>query len=303
MGQASGANPHGTDAQTGMPDIEGLKAKLDANPLDLESLATLYQTYGMIGRSSQMRSYLDTALEEIEAQQETLGDKLAETGRGVAIAALLGGDAEGAIVALNKVQELVPEDLESIQLLAEVYYSIDEPAEAIEWYSLYLDSADAATAGEQYASARASRAKMQIRLFELSEGDQANRPALDAGVTELEAVVAEDAENFSAWLQLGKGYGLQNEITKAEAAYETCLDLAMNEQEYWQAEAALAELHGEEPPEQPAQPGGMGSMMGNPHGGMGSGSNGMGANPHGGMGANPHGSMGGGEAGDDSGDA
>lgn len=298
MGGANGDNPHGMDAQSGMPDIEGLKAKLEANPLDLQTLTTLYQTYGMIGRGTQMRSYLDKTLAEIEAQQETLGDTLAETGRGAAIAALMGGDAEGAINVLNKVQELVPEDLEAIQLLAEVYFSIDEPEKSIEWFTRYLDSADPEAAGEQYVGARASRAKMQIRLFEKSEGNETHRSSLDTGIAELEAIRETQPEDFNIWLELGKGYGLQEKVTLAEEAFEKCLDLAKNEQQYWQAEAALAVLHGEEPPEQPAPPsGGMGSM-GNPHGGMGSGSGDMGGNPHGAMGS-PKGSAGGGETGSD----
>jgi tetratricopeptide (TPR) repeat protein len=281
-GAASDDNPHGMGSQAGMPDIDAMKAKLDANPLDVASLSDLYQTYGMIGRGPKVREYLDAAMKALLEQRDTLGEDWTNTGRQLAVAALLGGDPEGALAALNQLREEVPGDRDTMLLLAQVHYSIDQPAEAVELYDEYLSGSDPEADGATYWQARLHRAMMNLRLFEQSPEDARDTAALAAATGELEEVTASQGDNFDAWLQLGNAYGSGGDVPRAETAYNKALELASDEQQKWEAEAALAVMHGEEPPEQPAPAmGGMGSPA-NPHGGMGS----MG-NPHGGGGDDP----------------
>lgn len=275
-----GDNPHGMGAQAGMPDIDAMKAKLDANPLDVASLSDLYQTYGMIGRGAKVREYLDAAMKALLEQRDTLGEDWTNTGRQLAVAALLGGDPEGALAALNQLREEVPDDRDTMLLLAQVHYSIDQPAEAVELYDEYLSGSDPEADGATYWQARLHRAMMNLRLFEQSPEDARDTAALAASTGELEEVTTGQPDNFDAWLQLGNAYGSGGDVPQAETAYNRALELASDEQQQWEAQAALAVLHGEEPPEQPAPAmGGMGSPA-NPHGGMG----GSMGNPHGGMG-------------------
>jgi len=269
-------NPHGMGSQAGMPDIEGLKARLEANPLDMEALRTMYQTYGMIGRGPKVREYLDAAMKGLLEQRDQLGENWTDTGRQIAVAALLGGDPEGALAALNQLREEVPGDRDTVLLLAEVHYSIDQPGEAVEFFDEYLSGASPEADGTTYWQARLHRAMMNLRLYEQSPAGGQDTAALAAATGELQEIVANGDDNFDAWLQLGNAYGAGGDVPRAEEAFNKCLQLATDPQQEWEAQAALAELHGEEPPEPPAPAmggmgGGMGSM-GNPHGGMGGGS-------------------------------
>jgi len=271
-GSDNGDNPHGMSAQAGMPDIDSMKAKLEADPLDVVSLRELYQTYGLIGRGSKVREYLDAAMEALLEQRDELGEGWTDTGRQLAVAALFGGDPEGALAALNQLRAEVPGDRDTLLLLAQVHYTIDQAPEAVELYDEYLSGADPESDGATYWQARLHRATMNLRLFEQSPEEARNAGALAEATAELQEITASDSSNFDAWLQLGNAYGAGGDTGQAEEAYNQALELASDPQQKWEAEAALAELHGEEPPEQPAPSmgGGMGSM-GNPHGGMGDG--------------------------------
>lgn len=274
-GTTGGENPHGADPQTGMPDIEGMKATLAENPLDIETLRALYQTYGMIGLGAKVRPQLDAAMAELLEQRENLGEDWTLTGRQIAVAALMGDDVDGAVAALTQLRSAAPGDLDTVLLLAEVHSSIKQPAEAVELYTQYLETTNAEQAGDKYSQARLHRAMMNLDLYDQSLAEDRNEAALDAAIGELQEVVVERAEDFDAWLTLGRAHEANGDTQQAEEAYDKCLDLARSAQEDWEARAAIAELHGEEPPEPPDV--GMGGMA-NPHGGMDGGS------PHGGMG-------------------
>ncbi|MBN2082826.1 tetratricopeptide repeat protein [bacterium] len=288
MGSSSGVSPHGmgSDTATGMPDFEQLRANLAADPLDVESLATLYQTYGMIGRAAQVRPELDAAMAALAEQREELGDDFETKGMELSLIALQSGDIDGGLAALDKLIELTEGSGQSLLLTADVYARLDDPAKAIGYYDRYLESADPVADGAIHEQALVNRALAMVALADTAETpDQAQ---LGRAVNDLTQITTGDGASFEAWLGLGKAYYLLSESDKAIVAYEQARQLATDDTMNWQVDSGLAEVRGEEPPEPPASAQ-MGGGMGSPHGGMG-GSSGM-ANPHGSM-SNPHGSVG-----------
>jgi len=274
-----------------MPDFEQLRANLAADPLDVESLAMLYQTYGMIGRAAQVRPELDAALAALEERREELGEDFETKGMELSLIALQSGDIDGGLAALDKLIELTGGSGQSLLLTADVYARLDDPAKAIGYYDRYLESAGAEADGVIHTQALTNRALAQIALA--AAADEPDRTQLDEAVTTLTELTTGGNAGFEAWLGLGKAYYLLNNGDEAIAAYEQARTLASDETMTWQVESGLAEVRGEEPPEPPASAQ-TGGGMSNPHGGM-SGSDGM-SNPHGSMG-NPHGSMGDGTTG------
>lgn len=269
-GDAGMDNPHGSTP--GMEDVTSTiatsKQKLAEDPLDVESLLSLYQSYGMIGRGAQLRPYVDAALLALDERAAELGDEAVDIAMQIARGALvLGGDADAGRTALLKVHELAPDDLMALKLLGDVDFDRGAYADSIGWYTQYLESANAGEQGQDYWNARVDRATMYLRL-----GEQDGDPALtDAAVAELTEVTELQPRSFDAWFNLGNAILKAGDEAEAERIWEDCLALAADAEETWRAEAALAELRGEEAPPRPMPDSGMGmggAPMGNPHGGM-----------------------------------
>jgi len=197
-------------------------------------------------------------------------------------ALVLGGDADAGQVALLKVRELAPDNILALKMLGDVSFNRSEHAEAIDWYTQYLETATAEDQGQDYWHARIDRATMYLRLGEETGDDGLT----DEAVAELTEVTELQPESFNAWFNLGNAILKAGDEAEAERIWEDCLALAATAEETWNVEAALAELRGEEAPPRPMPDSdmgtGMGGMgMGNPHGSMG--------NPHGGMSGEPEG--------------
>lgn len=301
---ASSANPHGEVKAPGMEqmmtNLSDAKTKLEKDPLDIDSLTTLYKTYGMIGRQEKIRPYLDKALSELKAKQAAMGaEKAQTTASDLAYAALAGEDLPGALEAFKTLNKMAPDNLQVVSMIGDLNYDMGKADEAIAWYDKYLQKATAQSGGENYWKVRVDRALMLVQ-----SGQDKKKPELgQQAITELGQVTTAQPKMFYAWLQTGKAYDKLGDKTKAKSALEQSVTLAKDAMEKWQAEAALAQLEGKQPPPMPTSPhgegqGGMGggdtSGMPNPHGGGGDGGMGGMTNPHGSTGdasggmTNPH---------------
>ena len=294
---ASSANPHAEAAANPemgkmMAGLDEAKKKIEKDPLDVEALTTLYQTYGMIGRQEKIRPYLEKALAELKAKKATLGDKAQQTASDIASAAIAGQDLPGALEALTLLNEMAPDKLPVMSLIGDINYDMGNVDKAIEWYDKYLKKATPEAQGEDYWMVRVDRAAMLLQ-----SGETGSKPELKKqAVTELEQVTVAQPKMYKAWFNLGQAYDKSGDKAKAKSAWQKSLALAKDANEKWQAEAQLARLEGKEPPPPPASPHGEG------RGGGGMGAEGMGGmpNPHGAGGAdsgaggmpNPHGAGG-----------
>jgi len=175
------ANPHGgmdtgeagSDAQMSqmMGGIDEAKAKLDENPLDIESLKTLYQTFSIIGRQDQIRPRLDAAVAAlIEKQDEMTPSEVSNTLEGIVYSALSGNDIEGVEFALETIGEATPDNIGIMALHGNIYFDLGRIDEAITAYDSYLEIADAETEGDQYWNVLTDRATMVLQ-FGLSNSD------------------------------------------------------------------------------------------------------------------------------------
>jgi tetratricopeptide (TPR) repeat protein len=292
-GMDTAANPHGgmegmdSGMGSGMPDIDGLKARLEVDPLDTEALFSLYQTYGMIGRGAQVRPYLEAAVAEVEAKQNELGDKLEDTINNLSMAALVfGSDLEGARIASEKAIELVPDSIPPLKVLGDVYYWQDMHQEAIMWYSRYFAVATPENREGEYWYAMANACEMYL----LASEENGDVELISQAVDDLTTVTEQLPQHFAARFNLAKGMLMLGDEAEAERIWEEARALATSEHDTWKVDAALAEMRGEELPPEPnpmagmggsAAPGGMGGMA-NPHGDMGSSGDGAAVpNPHG----------------------
>jgi Flp pilus assembly protein TadD len=312
MGAGGGTeNPHtkaGADAAGGMngdimQQISDAKSALEKNPLDTDALNTIYGMYGTIGRQQQVRPYLDKAYAELIKQRAALGDKAVDTLVGLVSAAMMGGDADGALSILTQYQQLEPDNTSLLGILGDVCSDMDKKEDAIKWYTLYLDKAKPEEAGETYWRVRTDRAVMFLKLGQPVNGQD----SVQLAISELEGVTLQVPALWGGWFNLGIAYSTAGLKDKAKQAWDKALKLSTGELDKWQVEAEIAKMEGKEPPPQPANPHGamgagggmgMGGGMTNPHGGDAGG--GDTANPHGGM-SNPHGGMGGAPGQDSSG--
>ena len=264
-GGTSMGNPHGGTAEGGMDgsmeglmqSLESAKAALEEDPLDVESLQVLYQSYGMIGRSHQLRERLETALTELGTRLEAGGDsdELAEAGKGVAIAAVLGGDPEGAVMVLDGMRRIWPEDRDLVAMTGDIYSSADMFDEGIAAYDEYLGGGD--SDAETYLSVRIKRANAFAQRFELA-GEAGDPADIDSAVSELQALTLEVADNYQAWYSLGRALMLSGDKDKAISSWRRAQECTDDGMERWAAESEIAQAEGREAPERP----GMGMGMG-----------------------------------------
>lgn len=140
MGAEGMSNPHGGDmgGTTGGDGMGNLTETLDAaraalaeNPLDVTALQTLYQSFGIIGRGGQLRSYLDDALVALSDQKSAEDDDVVQSGKDIAVIAMLvGGDYDGAILVLEGMAEIWPENHELKSMIPQ--HHVNPPAMQME---------------------------------------------------------------------------------------------------------------------------------------------------------------------------
>jgi tetratricopeptide (TPR) repeat protein len=227
-----------------------------------------------------VRPYLEAAVAEVEAIQDELGDKLEDTINNLSMAALVfGSDLEGARIASEKAIELVPDSIPPLKVLGDVYYWQDEHQKAIMWYSRYFAVATPENREGEYWYAMANACEMYL----LASEDNGDDELIGQAVDDLTTVTEQLPQHFAARFNLAKGMLMLGDEAEAERIWEEAKALATSELDAWKVDAALAELHGEEPPEKPNPAAGMG---------MSSAPSGMGGT------ANPHGSTNGNDEGD-----
>lgn len=295
---ASGANAENPHAQAGggamggdvMKQLSDAKAALDKDPLATESLITLYQMYGMIGREKEVRPYLDKSYEALVKKRGELGKDASKLLAQIVTAAMMGNDADGAVGVLEKYHELEPDDTSILGMLGDVCFDTGKSEDAIKWYTQYLEKSKPETEGETYWRVRTDRATMYLNLGQPVDG----KDSVALAVSELEYITQNSPTLWNGWFNLGVAYSTAGQKDKAKVAWAKADTLATGEMEKWRVASELAKLEGKEPPPPPSNPhGDMGAAggMANPHGGMDMGGAG-GADPHGGMGgdmASPHG--------------
>lgn len=299
-----------------LKQVQGLKDELAKDPTNVETLNKIYQLYGQVGKIDKAREYLTQVLDGIRAKLksgEFDTEKAISTTADVAQAAVMAGDGEGAMQALEFFHELKPDDLRVLPFLGNLSYDLGKVDDSIKWYSQFLEKAEPEKF-EEYWNVKVDRATMYLQKAD----DTKDSTWLDKAQSELEATNVAQPKMFNAWFNLGQVYLKRPDKVTARSMFEKSLALATDDISKYKAEREIALIDGKEPPAMP-NPHGEGSLedmglgpakpgvpnphgegfdgtggggMANPHGeGFGGGSGGGMENPHGeggGM-ANPHG--------------
>lgn len=240
------ADPHGAGDLAGDEEMGSLlgqldeaKAKLANDPLDTESLAVLYRAYGMIGRQDAVRPHMEAALVEFDRRAEELGGQRQQVLTDLVGAAIY-YDPQSALLPLLKYRELEPESLSVLLTLGSVYESLGQVAQAREYYEEYVDLVDPDSADSAFWEIRVRLAHLELDQFEAEGG------AVSKALLELQEIATAQPELWEAWLELGRAYKLDGDLTAAEQAWIRCVEGAADEATHRQAQAELAELLGAE---------------------------------------------------------
>ncbi|MCC7478940.1 tetratricopeptide repeat protein [bacterium] len=285
MGGAAGEEVMGKVLE----QVGALKKRIETDPTDTKALNEVYTLYQQVGKIEKAREYVQLSLDGIQKQ---IDEKKLDTEKAVSItadvaqAAVMAGDGEGAMMALEFFHKLKPDDVQVLPFLGNLAYDLGKTDDAIKWYSQYLEQADPATSSD-YWNVQIDRSTMYLQKAD----DTKDGSWTDKARVELEAVVTAKPEMFNAWFNLGQVHLHKKDKVKAREMFAKALTLSSDEISKYKAEKEIALIDGKEPPAMPNPHGEGGSLeeMGlgpakpgveNPHG-EGFGSGGGMSNPHG----------------------
>jgi len=248
------ANPHGEGATGSMEQlkarIDDARGKLTKDPLDVAALQTLYEIYSMVGMQSKLTPYFESALAELGKRKFASSEEMRMTASKLSSAATMAGDAEGAIKAIKVYQQKYPEDISANLMIANTYYDLKKPADAIKWYDTYLAKATPEKGGEDYWYARVDRAAMYLE----QPKDAKLTDPVGMAVAELEAVTAAKPDIWNGWFNLGVAYAKAGSKDKAREVFKRAQKDAPDKFAKWRVDTEIAKLEGREPPAPPSNP-------------------------------------------------
>jgi tetratricopeptide (TPR) repeat protein len=255
-------NPIGT-MQNVQKQLADLKAKLKKDQLDVAALADLYMMYGQIGQTDKVRPYVDNALKAWQRKYPKPDEAARKTLAGVALAALQADDQQAAVEVLVAYHQSDPANLGVIGTIGNLYYEMNEPADAVKYYDMYLAKADPKTQGDDYWNVLVDKATMHLNLA----GHDVTSDQYSTAMQLLLRATKESPKHWAAWYNLGQAYKDAEKKAEALAAFKKSLDVATDEQSKYESQKEINTLEGKPAPEPPANPH-QGMAMGGSAGGM-----------------------------------
>lgn len=265
-----------------LEQIQGYKDALKANPADIETLRSMYETYGAVGKTAEVEPYTKAALDYLDANKGNLGnDELGDALLALFIAAYENRDDAACMDILKVYHVKFPDNLRILKVLGDLSYDQSLFEQAVEYYNQFLDQSKPEDDQESYLNALTDLGSCYIQIG----NDAGDKPEMyDQALAAFDRVFAFNPDFWQARFNKGVALGKQEHVDQAVAEWEWCRDNTDNEMEKWRANYAIAEIRGEELPPTPANPHGEGfGGMVNPHG-----EGGM-SMPQGGGMVNPHG--------------
>ena len=133
-----------------------------------------------------------------------------------------------ALTSFQRLLDLVPDDLEALRALGNVYYDLQEYGKSIDHYEKYL------AREPKDASVRTDMATMY-----LYKGDPGR------AIAEYQTVLAENPDHFQARFNMGIAYSAQGDMEKAKEALTRAKELAANEELRLRVEQVMTQLASE----------------------------------------------------------
>jgi tetratricopeptide (TPR) repeat protein len=258
-----------------LDQVAALKDQLKEDPANIEALRSMYETYGMVGKVSEVTPYAEAALEYMKANKDAVspeeqGDRLLA----LFIACYENRDEAICLTILEQYHLSFPDNLRILKVLGDLSYDNTLFEQAAKYYEEFIDREDPETDLENYLNAMTDLGSCYIQL---SLTEDSGTEMLDKALATFDSALEFNPQFWQAHFNRGVALGKLERLDDAVTEWEWCKANTVNEMEKWRAGFAIAELRGEEPPAMPGNPHseGFGEMgMGNPH------SEGM-PNPHG----------------------
>lgn len=244
-----GANPIGT-MEGVQKQLAGLKAKLKKDPLDVATLSDLYALYGQSGQTDKMAPYMDEAVKSWKRKYPNPDEDARKLLAGLALAALQANDDKAAVDVLIVYHEADPDNLGVIATIGNIYYEMNEPAKAVEYYDMYLARTKPAEQGDDYWNILVDKATMHLNLA----GDDLKSKDYTTALELLQRATREAPKHWAAWYNLGQAHEMAGEKDKALAALKKSLEVAGDAESKYEAQKEINKLEGKPAPEPPANP-------------------------------------------------
>jgi tetratricopeptide (TPR) repeat protein len=200
--------------------------KLKRDPLDVESLSNLYLVAHMTDQTDSVRPYVDTALATWKQKYPKPNDDSRKILAGIALAALQAEDDDEAAKVLIAYHEADPTNLGVMATLGNLYYNINEPHEAIQWYDMYLAKATPKEQPTDYWNILVDKATMHLNLA----GTDIKSPEYATAMQLLLRATKEAPKHWAAWYNLGQAYKTAAQKEMALAAFKQSQSVASDEE-------------------------------------------------------------------------
>ena len=246
---AGGGNPIGT-MENVQKQLADLKAKLKKDPLDVAAISDLYMMYSQIGQSDKVRPYMEDALKAWQKKYRKPDEAARKELAGLALAALQANDQQTAIDVLEIYHNSDPENLGVVGTIGNLYYEMNQPADAIKYYDIYLAKGTPKDQGSDYWNILVDKATMHLNLA----GQDAASTDYASALQLLLRATKESPKHWAAWYNLGQAYKVADEKDKALTAFRKSLEVAGDAQSKYEAQREINELEGKPAPEPPANP-------------------------------------------------
>lgn len=136
------------------------------------------------------------------------------------------GDLDSALLNLQQLHELAPDNTECIVAIAQIHQRKDRDEEAVDWYRKLLDVDPDSIVGHA-----------EIGML------YCKTRAYDKAISHLETVVEERPDHLGAQENLGLAYASENRVPQAKECFRKVLDLHPNSKTYANLAGALLMEH------------------------------------------------------------
>ena len=245
--------------------IGGLKETLRQNPADIDALRGLYETYGMVGKISEVTPYSEAALDYLKQNKSSLSpEELGDAFLGLFIACYENRDDAICLTVLEEYHAQFPDNMRILKVLGDLCYDNMMFDKAIQYYSEFLEKSTMADDEESYLNAMTDLGTCYIQE---AAGDTVDTELMEKALATFDEVLGYKADFWQAHFNRGIALAKLERNDEAVAEYSWCADNTEDAMDKWRAGTARAEITGEDPPAMPANPHGEGfDGTGNPHG-------------------------------------
>jgi Tfp pilus assembly protein PilF len=248
-GTQGGDNPIGT-MENVQKQLADLKSAVKKDPLDIAAISDLYMMYGQIGQTEKVKPIMESALKAWQKKYPKPDEAARKELAGLALSALQADDQQTAVDVLVVYHEADPANLGVVGTIGNLYYEMNQPADAIKYYDMYLEKGTPESQGSDYWNILVDKATMHLNLA----GQDTSSSEYATAVQLLDRATKESPKHWAAWYNRGQAYKTAGDKSRALADFKKSLEVATDAQNKFESQKEINELEGKPAPEPPANP-------------------------------------------------